>query len=38
METITIHKAKTELSRLIERACRGQEIPAIHLPHFPIHC
>jgi prevent-host-death family protein len=26
METITIHKAKTELSRLIERACRGEEI------------
>ncbi len=26
METITIHKAKTELSRLIERVCRGEEI------------
>jgi prevent-host-death family protein len=26
METITIHKAKTELSKLIERACRGEEI------------
>jgi len=26
METITIHKAKTQLSRLIERACRGEEI------------
>jgi prevent-host-death family protein len=26
METITIHKAKTELSRLMERACRGEEI------------
>ena len=26
METVTIHKAKTELSRLIERACRGEEI------------
>jgi antitoxin (DNA-binding transcriptional repressor) of toxin-antitoxin stability system len=26
METITIHKAKTELPRLIERACRGEEI------------
>ncbi len=26
MGTITIHKAKTELSRLIERACRGEEI------------
>jgi prevent-host-death family protein len=26
METITIHKAKTTLSRLIERACRGEEI------------
>jgi prevent-host-death family protein len=26
METITVHKAKTELSRLIERACRGEEI------------
>jgi len=26
METITIHKAKTELSRLIERACRGEDI------------
>jgi prevent-host-death family protein len=26
METVTIHKAKTELSRLIKRACRGEEI------------
>ena len=26
MKTVTIHKAKTELSRLIERACRGEEI------------
>jgi prevent-host-death family protein len=26
METITIHRAKAELSRLIERACRGEEI------------
>ena len=26
METITIHKAKTQLSRLIEKACRGEEI------------
>jgi prevent-host-death family protein len=26
METITIHKAKTQLSRLIERVCRGEEI------------
>lgn len=26
METITIHKAKTELSRLIEKACRGEEV------------
>ena len=26
MEIITIHKAKTELSRLIEKACRGEEI------------
>ncbi|MGA9640154.1 MAG: type II toxin-antitoxin system prevent-host-death family antitoxin [Terriglobales bacterium] len=26
METVTIHKAKTELSRLIERVCRGEEI------------
>lgn len=26
METITIHKAKTNLSRLIERACKGEEI------------
>lgn len=26
METITVHKAKTNLSRLIERACRGEEI------------
>ncbi|MGO9863072.1 MAG: type II toxin-antitoxin system Phd/YefM family antitoxin [Terriglobales bacterium] len=26
METITIHKAKTELSRLIARACQGEEI------------
>jgi prevent-host-death family protein len=26
METITIHKAKTQLSRLIEKACGGEEI------------
>ena len=26
MTTITIHKAKTNLSRLIEKACRGEEI------------
>ena len=26
MEKVTIHKAKTELSRLIEKACRGEEI------------
>jgi prevent-host-death family protein len=26
METVTIHKAKTQLSRLIEKACRGEEI------------
>jgi prevent-host-death family protein len=26
MQTITIHKAKTQLSRLIERACKGEEI------------
>ena len=26
MATITIHKAKTQLSQLIEKACRGEEI------------
>jgi prevent-host-death family protein len=26
METITIHKAKTQLSKLIEKACKGEEI------------
>ena len=26
METVTVHKAKTNLSRLIERACNGEEI------------
>jgi prevent-host-death family protein len=26
MKTITIHEAKTNLSRLIEKACRGEEI------------
>jgi prevent-host-death family protein len=26
MKTITIHKAKTHLSKLIEEACRGEEI------------
>jgi prevent-host-death family protein len=26
MSTITIHKAKTTLSQLIERACQGEEI------------
>ena len=26
MKTFTIHTAKTQLSRLIEKACRGEEI------------
>ena len=26
MKTITIHEAKTNLSRLIEEACRGEDI------------
>ncbi len=26
MKTITIHKAKTNLSRLIEEVCKGEEI------------
>jgi prevent-host-death family protein len=26
MEIITIHKAKTQLSRLIEKACRGESV------------
>jgi len=26
METVTIHKAKTQLSRLIEKACKGEDI------------
>ena len=26
MKTVTIHEAKTHLSRLIEKACRGEEI------------
>jgi prevent-host-death family protein len=26
MKTVTIHQAKTNLSRLIERACEGEEI------------
>ena len=26
MQTVTIHKAKTQLSKLIEKACRGEEI------------
>lgn len=26
METVTIHKAKTNLSRLIEKACKGEDI------------
>lgn len=26
MATITVHKAKTQLSRLIEKACEGEEI------------
>jgi prevent-host-death family protein len=26
MKNVTIHEAKTNLSRLIERACRGEEI------------
>jgi prevent-host-death family protein len=26
METITIHKAKTNLSRLIEKACQGEDV------------
>ena len=37
METVTIHKAKTELSRLIERACRGEEIVIVvgHPNYYP---
>ncbi len=26
MKTVTIHQAKTNLSRLIERACEGEEV------------
>jgi antitoxin (DNA-binding transcriptional repressor) of toxin-antitoxin stability system len=26
MKTVTIHEAKTNLSRLIEKACQGEEI------------
>ncbi|HYM76155.1 MAG TPA: type II toxin-antitoxin system prevent-host-death family antitoxin [Candidatus Dormibacteraeota bacterium] len=26
MKTVTIHEAKTNLSRLIKKACRGEEI------------
>jgi len=26
LKTVTIHQAKTNLSRLIEKACRGEEI------------
>jgi antitoxin (DNA-binding transcriptional repressor) of toxin-antitoxin stability system len=26
METVTVHKAKTQLSRLIAKACRGEEV------------
>jgi len=26
METITIHKAKTQLSKLIAKACRGEDV------------
>jgi prevent-host-death family protein len=26
MKTITIHKAKTQLSKLIEQACQGEDI------------
>jgi prevent-host-death family protein len=26
MKTVTIHEAKTNLSRLIQKACRGEEI------------
>jgi antitoxin (DNA-binding transcriptional repressor) of toxin-antitoxin stability system len=43
METFTIHKAKTNLSRLIEKACRGEEIiiakgktPVVKLVALPM--
>jgi prevent-host-death family protein len=26
MKTVTIHEAKTNLSKLIEKACRGEEV------------
>jgi len=26
METVIIHKAKTQISRLIEKACRGEDV------------
>lgn len=32
MKTVTIHEAKTNLSRLIEKACRGEEIIIAHGP------
>jgi hypothetical protein len=31
MKTVGIHEAKTSLSRLIEKACRGEEIPLVEL-------
>jgi antitoxin (DNA-binding transcriptional repressor) of toxin-antitoxin stability system len=43
MATITIHKAKTQLSRLIEKACQGEEIiiargktPVVKLVALPV--
>jgi prevent-host-death family protein len=30
METVTIHKAKTNLSRLIAKACAGEEVIISH--------
>lgn len=35
MKTVTIHEAKTNLSRLIEKACRGEEI-IIARGHDPV--
>jgi prevent-host-death family protein len=35
MKTVTIHEAKTNLSRLIEKACRGEEV-IISRGHDPV--
>ncbi len=36
MPVYTVHEAETQLSKLMERAERGEEVPAEGKPHEPV--